>query len=96
MNSNHGKCEYSEYSTTIQNGNCLQKESEMNIIMHKELLERFHLNGDTIGCYPEIQNFVFSYINMDSCNDMVTRNLHPVNTRYIYLIIILVGVLSNS
>ena len=45
---------------TILNVNCLQKDSEMNITLHKALLERFHLNGNTKGSYPQIQIFVFS------------------------------------
>ena len=70
----------------------------MNITLHKAQLERFHLNGNTKGSYPQIQIFVFSQIYMDSGNDMVTRKLSHVKTLYIYtyFIIILVGVLSNS
>ena len=54
---NHGQC---KYLTAILNVSCLQKDSEMNITMHKALLERFHSNGNTIGSYPQTHIFVFS------------------------------------
>ena len=75
----------------------------MYITIRKALLERFHLNSNIIGSYPQTQIFVFSFFYKDSGNTIIPFVLVGYEIGYSHLIsnarsliIILAGVLYNS